>query len=56
MPTAFSRMPGTPHFRHELHYTGMPTADGALDWLSRAESQVSSHYFVHENGEVVQLV
>lgn len=39
-----------------LHYTGMPTADGALDWLSRAESQVSSHYFVHENGEVVQLV
>lgn len=39
-----------------LHYTGMPTADGALDWLCRAESQVSSHYFVHENGEVVQLV
>ncbi|MBX5157755.1 N-acetylmuramoyl-L-alanine amidase [Rhizobium sp. NZLR8] len=39
-----------------LHYTGMPTADGALDWLCRVESQVSSHYFVHENGEVVQLV
>ena len=39
-----------------LHYTGMPTADGALDWLCREESQVSCHYFVHENGEVVQLV
>jgi N-acetylmuramoyl-L-alanine amidase len=39
-----------------LHYTGMPTAEGALDWLCRAESQVSSHYFVHENGDVVQLV
>jgi N-acetylmuramoyl-L-alanine amidase len=39
-----------------LHYTGMPTAEGALDWLCRDESQVSSHYFVHENGDVVQLV
>ena len=39
-----------------LHYTGMPTADGALDWLCREESQVSCHYFVHENGDVVQLV
>lgn len=39
-----------------LHYTGMPTAEGALDWLCREESQVSSHYFVQENGDVVQLV
>lgn len=39
-----------------LHYTGMPTPGGALDWLCRAESQVSSHYFVHEDGEIVQLV
>lgn len=39
-----------------LHYTGMGTADGALDWLCRAESQVSSHYFVHEDGRVLQLV
>ena len=29
-----------------LHYTGMPTAAAALDWLCREESQVSSHYFV----------
>ncbi len=39
-----------------LHYTGMGTAEGALDWLCRAESQVSSHYFVFEDGRVVQLV
>jgi len=39
-----------------LHYTGMETAQGALDWLTREESQVSSHYFVFENGRIVQLV
>ncbi len=39
-----------------LHYTGMGTADGALDWLCRTESQVSSHYFIHEDGQVLQLV
>lgn len=39
-----------------LHYTGMGTAAGALDWLCREESQVSSHYFVFEDGRVVQLV
>ena len=39
-----------------LHYTGMPTGEGALDWLCREESQVSSHYFVHEDGRVDQLV
>ncbi|OCP17594.1 MULTISPECIES: N-acetylmuramoyl-L-alanine amidase [unclassified Ensifer] len=39
-----------------LHYTGMPTAKSALEWLCRQESQVSSHYFVHEDGQVDQLV
>lgn len=39
-----------------LHYTGMPSPEGALEWLCRDESQVSSHYFVHPDGEVVQLV
>jgi N-acetylmuramoyl-L-alanine amidase len=39
-----------------LHYTGMPSADGALDWLTRGESEVSSHYFVFEDGRIVQLV
>jgi N-acetylmuramoyl-L-alanine amidase len=39
-----------------LHYTGMPDADSALDWLCREESQVSCHYFVYEDGRVLQLV
>ena len=39
-----------------LHYTGMSTADAALKWLRAPESQVSCHYFVHEDGRVEQLV
>ena len=39
-----------------LHYTGMPTAQGALDWLCSEESQVSSHYFIDEAGVVTQLL
>ncbi|AYD00865.1 N-acetylmuramoyl-L-alanine amidase [Neorhizobium sp. NCHU2750] len=39
-----------------LHYTGMPGADQALNWLTTEESQVSSHYFVYEDGRVLQLV
>lgn len=39
-----------------LHYTGMPTEDGAIDWLCRPESEVSAHYVVRENGEILQLV
>jgi N-acetylmuramoyl-L-alanine amidase len=39
-----------------LHYTGMPTGAGALAWLCNPASEVSSHYFVWEDGRVVQLV
>jgi len=39
-----------------LHYTGMPTAAAALEQLTRVESQVSSHYFVDEDGTILQLV
>lgn len=39
-----------------LHYTGMGSQEGALDWLCRPESQVSSHYFIQEDGRVLQLV
>ncbi|RDL50949.1 N-acetylmuramoyl-L-alanine amidase AmiD [Ensifer sp. M14] len=39
-----------------LHYTGMATPKSALEWLCREESQVSSHYFVDEDGRVDQLV
>jgi N-acetylmuramoyl-L-alanine amidase len=39
-----------------LHYTGMPTGAEALAWLCNRASEVSSHYFVWEDGRVVQLV
>lgn len=39
-----------------LHYTGMSTEDSALSWLCNGESQVSSHYFVREDGAISQLV
>jgi N-acetylmuramoyl-L-alanine amidase len=39
-----------------LHYTGMQTADEALQRLCDTEARVSSHYFVYENGSIAQLV
>lgn len=39
-----------------LHYTGMETGEGAQNWLCNPESQVSSHYLVHEGGRIVQMV
>lgn len=39
-----------------LHYTGMASGAAAQAWLCNPESQVSSHYLVHEDGRVVQMV
>lgn len=39
-----------------LHYTGMESGATALERLSGEEAQVSSHYFVEEDGRIVQLV
>ena len=39
-----------------LHYTGMPTEESALELLCSPIAEVSAHYFVRENGEVLQLV
>ena len=39
-----------------LHYTGMPTAEAALKLLVDPASEVSAHYFVFEDGRIVQLV
>ncbi len=39
-----------------LHYTGMESGQAAEEWLCDKRSQVSSHYVVHEDGRVVQLV
>lgn len=39
-----------------LHYTNMASAGEALQWLCNPVSEVSAHYFVFENGQVLQLV
>lgn len=39
-----------------LHYTGMESGAAALARLCDPEAKVSSHYLVHEDGRIVQLV
>jgi N-acetylmuramoyl-L-alanine amidase len=39
-----------------LHYTGMLTPESALERLTASDSEVSAHYFVHEDGRIIQLV
>ncbi|MCJ7597623.1 MAG: N-acetylmuramoyl-L-alanine amidase, partial [Methyloceanibacter sp.] len=39
-----------------LHYTGMESAEAALDWLTREESKVSAHYLIDEDGRITQMV
>lgn len=39
-----------------LHYTGMEDAEAALSLLCSEAGGVSCHYFVHEDGEVWQMV
>lgn len=39
-----------------LHYTGMKTAEEALERLCDFEAQVSAHYLIDEDGTVYQMV
>jgi N-acetylmuramoyl-L-alanine amidase len=39
-----------------LHYTGMKSAEAALARLTDPAAKVSSHYVVHEDGRIDQLV
>ncbi|MDJ0825105.1 MAG: N-acetylmuramoyl-L-alanine amidase [Rhodobacter sp.] len=39
-----------------LHYTAMPTADGALAWLCDPASEVSAHYLIAKTGETYRVV
>jgi N-acetylmuramoyl-L-alanine amidase len=39
-----------------LHYTGMPTADEALERMCDPEAKVSAHYMIDEDGTVTSLV
>ena len=55
-PNWDARPPGTPIDVLILHYTGMPTAQAALDRLRDPAARVSSHYVVDEDGAVWRLV
>lgn len=39
-----------------LHYTGMESADAAVEKLCDPESGVSAHYLIHEDGRILRLV
>ncbi len=39
-----------------MHYTGMPTAESALELLCSPLAQVSAHYVIEEDGKILQLV
>lgn len=39
-----------------LHYTGMPTAQAAIDRLRDPAAKVSAHYLVAEDGTVLRMV
>ena len=39
-----------------IHYTGMANELRALDRLTNIQSEVSSHYFIKENGKILELV
>ena len=39
-----------------FHYTGMKKQSEALNKLTKIQSEVSSHYFIKNNGDIVLLV
>jgi len=39
-----------------FHYTGMKNESGAINRLTDVRSEVSSHYLIKKNGEVISLV
>jgi len=55
-PNHGPRPDGTPIDMLVLHYTGMKTAQEALDRLCDAEAKVSSHYVIEQDGTVWRLV
>jgi hypothetical protein len=55
-PNFDERKDGRPPDMILLHYTGMKTGDSALQRLTVAESKVSSHYVVFEDGRIIECV
>ena len=39
-----------------LHYTGVPTPEFAIEILTNGEREVSCHYLVHQDGDIVHMV
>jgi len=39
-----------------LHYTGMKKESGAISRLTNIQSEVSSHYLIKKNGEIITMV
>lgn len=55
-PNWNERPAGVPVDMLVLHYTGMPTAKGALERLCDPAAKVSAHYLIDEDGTVAALV
>ena len=55
-PNFDDRPDGAPIDTLVLHYTGMETADAALDRLCDQTAKVSAHYVIDEDGTVCRLV
>ncbi|MBD8876262.1 N-acetylmuramoyl-L-alanine amidase [Roseibium polysiphoniae] len=55
-PNHGERAPGSQIDMLILHYTGMQDGDSALRRLCDPRSEVSAHYFVYEDGSILQCV
>lgn len=55
-PNFGPRTGGKPVSMIILHYTGMSDAQKACDWLCNEASEVSCHYLIDEQGNLVQMV
>lgn len=55
-PNHGERAQGAPIDMVVLHYTGMPTAEAALQRLCDPRAEVSAHYLVNEDGSILQCV
>lgn len=55
-PNCEPRPAGVPVDMLVIHYTGMPSADAALERMCDPTSKVSAHYCIDEDGTVTRLV
>ncbi|WP_419799756.1 N-acetylmuramoyl-L-alanine amidase [Terasakiella sp.] len=55
-PNFDERPTDTPIDMLVLHYTGMKSAQDALDRMCDSKAEVSAHYMIDEDGNIIQLV